>query len=82
MGKVSNERRRKLFAELRETGKLVKPAIRTKIPKVVKPKFVVVGIEKESPDCYCRSRYPNNLPSGFRSCIDCPLTRFRTYGTV
>ena len=65
MGKKANDRRKRIFAELYESGKLVKP----ERPSRAKPKPVVV-VEVDD-RCYCLRRMGNSIPNGFRRCIDC-----------
>jgi hypothetical protein len=64
MGKKSNERRKRIFAELREQGKLAPMPRRT----FVKAKSVEA--ETVRSDC-CLVRYAGQLPNGFRMCRGC-----------
>ena len=65
MGKKANERRKRIFEELRIAGKITPP--KRKIEK--KPEPVVETVEI---GCYCRVKYGQTLPSLFRLCPDCP----------
>lgn len=76
MGKKANEKRRAVFKELEENGKLDKPAIKV---RNMDPKPIVGLKTKAKPlprtphgQC-CLIKYEGKLPTHFRKCHGCPL---------
>lgn len=69
VGKKTNDKRRKFFAALKESGRLDKPAIR---PKVTNHLVQAQAAAKLFNKC-CAVKYGDLLPNDFKTCRDCPL---------
>lgn len=84
MGKKANAKRKELFRQLEEDGKLDRPVVKVKKEQaranrpVVRPSKSTVILQPQSrvtrKPTYmcCIDKYGDGLPSGFRPCIDCP----------